>query len=134
MRTGIDPFSFLVNCIAGWMNQHQHQVIEYLIEENRILREQMGNRRMRFTDNQRRVETALDLCRADSAGISIFEPGDMAGGFAVQLPFPAAEGEKDVANPVRDPYSQKSRALAWNSQTSSARFSGALLIKRVDNL
>jgi hypothetical protein len=24
MRTGLDPFSFLVNCIAGWMNQHQH--------------------------------------------------------------------------------------------------------------
>ena len=36
------------------MNQHQHQVIEYLIAENRVLREQIGNRRMRFTDNQRR--------------------------------------------------------------------------------
>ena len=35
------------------MNQHQHQVIEYLIEENRVLREQIGNRRMRFTDSQR---------------------------------------------------------------------------------
>ena len=48
------PFSFLVVSIAGWMNQPQQQVIEYLIEENRVLREQMGTRRMRFSDDQRR--------------------------------------------------------------------------------
>ena len=29
-------------------------MIEYLIEENRVLREQIGRRRLRFTDNQRR--------------------------------------------------------------------------------
>ena len=54
MRSALDPFSFVVISIAGWMNQHQHHVIEYLIEENRVLREQIGNRRMRFSDNQRR--------------------------------------------------------------------------------
>ena len=36
------------------MNQHQQYVIHYLIEENRVLREQIGNRRMRFSDGQRR--------------------------------------------------------------------------------
>jgi hypothetical protein len=36
------------------MNQHQQCVIEYLIEENRVLREQVGSRRMRFSDEQRR--------------------------------------------------------------------------------
>jgi putative transposase len=36
------------------MNQHQQQVIEYLREENRVLREQLGDRRLRFNDNQRR--------------------------------------------------------------------------------
>src|SRR5262249_33818000 len=51
MRVGLDPFSFVV--VVGWMNQRQQQVIEYLIEENRVLREQIGNRRMRFTDDQR---------------------------------------------------------------------------------
>jgi len=50
----MDPFSFLVVCIAGWMNQHQQHVIEYLIEENHVFREQIGNRRMPFSDNQRR--------------------------------------------------------------------------------
>src|SRR5205814_4135187 len=55
MRTGLDPFSFLVNCIAGWMNQHQHDIINYLIEENRVLRQQISNRRLRFNDDQRRL-------------------------------------------------------------------------------
>jgi len=52
MQAGLDPFTFLIVSIAGWMNQRQQQVIEYLMEENRVLREQIGNRRMRFTDNQ----------------------------------------------------------------------------------
>jgi len=54
MRAGLDPFSFLVVSVAGWLNQRQWQVIEYLVEENRILREHIGKRRFRFTDNQRR--------------------------------------------------------------------------------
>ena len=54
MPTLLDPFSFLVVSLAGWMNQHQQCVIDYLIGENRVLREQIGNRRMRFSDGQRR--------------------------------------------------------------------------------
>lgn len=54
MRTSLDPFSFLVTCIAGCMNQHQHHVINYLIEENRVLRQQIGSRRLRLNDDQRR--------------------------------------------------------------------------------
>jgi len=54
MRAALDPFSLLVTSLAGWMNQHQQHVIEYLMEENRVLREQIGNRRLRFSDDQRR--------------------------------------------------------------------------------
>ena len=54
MRAGLDPCSFLIVAIAGWMNRHQQAVIEYLMEENRVLREQIGRRRMRFDDDQRR--------------------------------------------------------------------------------
>jgi putative transposase len=54
MRMFLDPFSFLVISLSGWMNQHQQHLIHYLIEENRVLREQIGNRRMRFSDDQRR--------------------------------------------------------------------------------
>src|SRR5438876_999131 len=54
MRALLDPVSFLVVSLAGWMNQHQQHVVHYLIEENRVLREQIGNRRIRFSDGQRR--------------------------------------------------------------------------------
>src|ERR1700693_3637311 len=50
----LDPFRFLLIAVAGWMNQPQQHAIEYLQEENRILREQLGNRRLRLTDDQRR--------------------------------------------------------------------------------
>ena len=36
------------------MNQRQLQAIDYLREENRVLREQLGDRRLRLTDDQRR--------------------------------------------------------------------------------
>jgi transposase InsO family protein len=49
-----DPFRFVVISIAGWMNQQQQHAIEYLREENKVLREQLGGRRLRFTDEQRR--------------------------------------------------------------------------------
>jgi hypothetical protein len=50
----LDPFRFVVISIAGWMNHQQQQAIDYLREENRVLREQLGGRRLRFTDDQRR--------------------------------------------------------------------------------
>ena len=40
--------------VSGWMNQRQLQVIDYLREENRVLREQLGGRRLRLDDDQRR--------------------------------------------------------------------------------
>jgi len=54
MAKALDPFRFVLIAVAGWMNQRQLQVIEYLREENRVLREQLGDRRIRFTDEQRR--------------------------------------------------------------------------------
>ena len=50
----LDPFRFVLIALAGWMNQRQLQVIEYLREENRVLREQLGERRLRLSDDQRR--------------------------------------------------------------------------------
>ena len=47
-------FQLCVSVMAGWVNRGQQQVIEYLVEENRVLREQLGGRRLRLTDAQRR--------------------------------------------------------------------------------
>ena len=48
------PLQFLLVALAGWFNQQQRDVIDYLQEENRVLREQIGARRLWFTDDQRR--------------------------------------------------------------------------------
>ena len=45
---------FLLMIFAGWVNRRQQGVIEYLQEENRVLREQLGGKRLLFTDRQRR--------------------------------------------------------------------------------
>ena len=42
------PLQFVLVALAGWMNQQQRDVIDYLQEENRVLREQLGPRRVRF--------------------------------------------------------------------------------------
>ena len=46
----------LLATFAGWIGRQQSHVIAYLIEENRVLKEQLesGGRRLRFTDDQRR--------------------------------------------------------------------------------
>ena len=45
---------FVVLTMAGWLNRRQQDQIDYLREENRILREQLGDRPLRSTDVQRR--------------------------------------------------------------------------------
>ena len=45
---------FLVLTFAGWVNCHQDDLIAYLREENRVLREHLGRRPLRRTDAQRR--------------------------------------------------------------------------------
>jgi putative transposase len=42
------------DCGSWVISQRQQDAIEYLREENRVLREQLGKRRLRFTDDQRR--------------------------------------------------------------------------------
>jgi transposase InsO family protein len=54
MRRTFDPFRLLLVSIAGWLGQQQRDAIDYLREENRVLREQLGNKRLRLNDDQRR--------------------------------------------------------------------------------
>jgi hypothetical protein len=48
------PLQLLLLMFAGWVNRHQLDVIEYLQEENRVLKDRLGRRRIRFTDADRR--------------------------------------------------------------------------------
>src|SRR5262245_18194667 len=54
MTADLTPWRLLLVTLAGWVNRHQQEIIAYLVEENRVLREQFGGRRMLLTDDQRR--------------------------------------------------------------------------------
>ncbi len=54
MRVEILPLQMLLLTVAGWVNRHQQDVIAYLVEENRVLKEQLKGRKLRLTDDQRR--------------------------------------------------------------------------------
>jgi len=54
MMADLSPLRLLLVTLAGWVNRHQQEVIEYLAEENHVLREQLKGRRVRLTDDQRR--------------------------------------------------------------------------------
>src|SRR3954447_14599222 len=47
-------FNFLLMTVCGWVNRRQLATIDYLREENRGLREQLGSKRLVLTDAQRR--------------------------------------------------------------------------------
>lgn len=50
----IYPLHILIASLAGLMNRQQGEVLEYLIEENRVLKERLKGKALRLTDDQRR--------------------------------------------------------------------------------
>jgi len=50
----IQPFHPLVLALSGWLSGHQQAVINYLIEESRVLKNQLEGQRRQFTDVERR--------------------------------------------------------------------------------
>jgi hypothetical protein len=48
------PLAFLLLLFSGWINRQQQAVIDYMREENRILRAAYSPKRVRLTDDQRR--------------------------------------------------------------------------------
>lgn len=54
MLSELYPLRILLMTLSGLVNRHQADVVAYLIEENRVLEEQMRGRKLRLTDTQRR--------------------------------------------------------------------------------
>ncbi len=50
------PLKLLLCVFSAWVNRRQGQVIDYLVEENRVLKEQLRGKRLRLTDKQRRAD------------------------------------------------------------------------------
>jgi putative transposase len=52
----IDPsaLQMVLMVLTGWLDRREREALAYLIEENRLLRRQLGGRRPRLTDEDRR--------------------------------------------------------------------------------
>jgi hypothetical protein len=53
VRLKPSPVAFIVFLLAGWISRQQVIVIEYLKAENRMLRERLKGRALRFCDQER---------------------------------------------------------------------------------
>src|SRR5450631_1199940 len=53
MRSAPPLLSFLLMVVSGWVYRHQLIVIEFLQAENRLLKERLRGKRIRFTDAER---------------------------------------------------------------------------------
>jgi hypothetical protein len=51
---GLLPLQYVIATCALWLNRQQQEVIDYLKEENRLLKEKLGDRKLHFTDAERR--------------------------------------------------------------------------------
>jgi hypothetical protein len=51
----------LLASLVGWLDQRQQEALAYLIEGNRILRGQLRGRRVRLSDDDRRLLEAVSL-------------------------------------------------------------------------
>jgi len=47
----IKPMAIILTMVAGWINRQQTEVIEYLLEENKILRDKIGSNRILLNIN-----------------------------------------------------------------------------------
>ena len=50
----LHPFQLVLAVLSGWLNEHQSRVVDYLREENRLLKQQLGGQRLRLTNDDRR--------------------------------------------------------------------------------
>jgi transposase InsO family protein len=54
VKVSLQPWQLLLLVLSGWINRQQQDVIEYLMVENRVLRQKLGRKRILLSDEQRR--------------------------------------------------------------------------------
>ena len=50
----LQPWQLRLVILAGWINRQQQESFDYIRAENRVSKEQFGNRRILLSDDQRR--------------------------------------------------------------------------------
>ena len=54
MIASIFPLQYVIATLTLWLNRQQQEVIDYLKEENRLLKAKLGGQKIHFTDAERR--------------------------------------------------------------------------------
>ena len=72
MTDALFALKVLLATVALWRNRQQQHVIDYLKEENRLLKEKLGDRKLHFSDAERRRLAA----RAQALGRKVLLPPD----------------------------------------------------------
>jgi hypothetical protein len=76
------PVIFLLLLVSGWVHRQQMAVIDYLLEENRVLRAAHASRRVRLTHDQRRRLAVKGALHANGGRLTrLFEPSPDPVGF-----------------------------------------------------
>jgi hypothetical protein len=63
------PWHFIIVALAGWLNRQQQDVIAYLKTENRILRQELGTKRVRLNEQQKCRLNAVPLRQDGLTGL-----------------------------------------------------------------
>jgi putative transposase len=50
----LGALQIVLSALTGWLDRQEREAVAYLIEENRLLRRQLGGRRLRLTNDDRR--------------------------------------------------------------------------------
>jgi hypothetical protein len=50
----VSALPLLLMVLTGWLSRRERELVFYLMEENQCLRRQLGTRRVRLTDDDRR--------------------------------------------------------------------------------
>jgi hypothetical protein len=54
VKSILQPWQLFLLILAGWVNRSQQDAIDYLLTENRVLRQKLGKKRILLNDDQRR--------------------------------------------------------------------------------
>jgi len=104
----------LIAIVAGWLQRHQQHVITYRIEENHVLKAQLGGRRLRLTDTERRRLAALahPLGRTRLKAVATLATPDTLMRWYKQLMAQKFDGSKRRTQLGRPPVAEEIERLA----------------------
>jgi hypothetical protein len=87
----------VLGVLTGWLDRREREAVAYLIEENPLLRRQLGERRLRLTDEDRRRLAA----RAYRVGSPAGDRHDRDAGHRAAVASPVDRPEVDVRQEIR---------------------------------